>query len=123
MLSPITPAIEARIMCAINKAGRDPRWFNYDAACNWLTRHPQASADTAIRLYDYTVPRIVVTQSWITNDMSDIDVETACWRQWQDRVWRITFFETAGDSEPLIIEADAPGSDEPPYMTEAEPDR
>lgn len=52
--------------------------------------------------------------------MSDIDVETVCWRQWQDRVWRITFFETAGDSEPLIIEVDAPGSDEPPYMTEAE---
>lgn len=118
--TPITPAIEARIMCAINKAGRDPRWFNYDAACNWLARHPQASADTAIRLYDYQTPRIVVTQSWVTNDISDIDVETVCWREWQGRTWRVTFFETTGGSEPLIVEVDAPGSDERPYMTENE---
>lgn len=48
--TPITPDVEKRIMQAIKKTGRSPRWFNWDAACNWLTRHPQASADTAIRL-------------------------------------------------------------------------
>ena len=94
------PAIEARIMRAIDKAGRDPRWLNYDAACNWLARHPEANSATAIALYDYQRPRVVVTQSWVTNGISDIDVETVCWRQWQDRVWRVTFFENAGDSEP-----------------------
>lgn len=115
----ITPDVEKRIMQAIKKTGRSPRWFNWDAACNWLARHPQASADTAIRLYDYQTPRVVVTQSG-DDDISDIDVETVCWREWQGRTWRVTFFETTGDSEPLIVEVDAPGSDERPYMTENE---
>ena len=66
--TPITPDVEKRIMRAINKTGRSPRWFSWDAACNWLSRHPQASADTAIRLYDYTVPRTIVTETWYTND-------------------------------------------------------
>ena len=118
--TPIAPGVEKRIMQAINKTGRSPRWFNWDAACNWLTRHPQASADTAIRLYDYTVPRTIVTESWYTNYDVEQDVTTECWREWNNRVWRVTFFETAGGSEPLIREVDAPGSDEPPYMTEAE---
>lgn len=116
----IAPGVEKRIMQAINKTGRSPRWFNWDAACNWLSRHPQASADTAIRLYDYTVPRTIVTESWYTNDNVEQDVTTVCWREWEGRIWRVTFFENAGGSEPLIVEVDAPGSDEPPYMTEAE---
>lgn len=56
----------------------------------------------------------------MTNDISDIDVETVCWREWNNRIWRVTFFETTGGSEPLIVEVDSPGSDEHPYMTEAE---
>ena len=107
-------------MRAINKTGRDPRWFNWDAACNWLARHPQASADTAIRLYDYTAVRTIVTETWHANDDVEQDVTTECWREWEGRVWRVTFFETVGTSEPLIREVDAPGSDEPPYMTESE---
>lgn len=118
--TPVTPAIEARIMQAIKKTGRSPRWFNWDAACNWLTRHPQASADTAIRLYDYTVPRTIVTEAWYTNDYVEQYVTTECWREWKDRVWHITFDEAPGTSEPLIREVDAPGSEEPPYMTENE---
>ena len=117
---PIAPGVEKRIMQAINKTGRSPRWFNWDAACNWLTRHPQASADTAIRLYDYAKPRAIVTETWYTNDDVEQDVTTVCWREWNNRIWRVTFFETVGDSEPLIIEVDAPGSDERPYMTENE---
>ena len=118
--TPIAPGVEKRIMQAINKTGRSPRWFNWDAACNWLTRHPQASADTAIRLYDYTVTRTIVTETWYTNDNVEQDVTTVCWREWEGRIWRVTFFETTGGSEPLIVEVDAPGSDEPPYMTESE---
>lgn len=117
---PIAPGIEKRIMQAILATGRSPRWFNWDAACNWLSRHPQASADTAIRLYDYTVPRTIVTESWYTNDDVEQYVTTECWREWGDRVWHVTFDEAPGTSEPLIREVDAPGSDEEPYMTEAE---
>ena len=116
----VTPDIESRVMRAILATGRSDKWFNYDAACNWLARHPEANPATAIALYDYQTPRIVVTQSWVTKDISDIDVETVCWREWQGRTWRVTFFESTGDSEPLIIEVDAPGSDERPYMTENE---
>ena len=116
----VTPDIESRVMRAILATGRSDKWFNYDAACNWLARHPEANPATAISLYDYQTPRVVVTQSWVTNDISDIDVETVCWREWEGRIWRVTFFETTGTSEPLIREVDAPGSDEPPYMTEAE---
>ena len=47
-------------------------------------------------------------------------METVCWREWNNRIWRVTFFETTGGSEPLIVEVDSPGSDERPYMTEAE---
>lgn len=118
--TPVTPDIEDRVMRAILATGRSDKWFNYDAACNWLARHPEANPATAIALYDYQTPRVVVTQSWVTNDISDIDVETVCWREWEGRIWRVTFFENAGGSEPLIVEVDAPGSDEPPYMTEAE---
>lgn len=118
--TPITPDVEKRIMQAINNTGRSPRWFNWDAACNWLARHPQASADTAIRLYDYTVPRTIVTETWYTNDDVEQYVTTECWREWEGRVWHVTFDEAPGTSEPLIREVDAPGSDEPPYMTEAE---
>lgn len=117
---PIAPGIEKRIMQAINKTGRSPRWFNWDAACGWLTRHPQASADTAIRLYDYTVPRTIVTEAWYTNDDVEQYVTTECWREWGDRVWHVTFDEAPGTSEPIIREVDAPGSDEEPYMTENE---
>ena len=116
----VTPDIESRVMRAILATGRSDKWFNYDAACNWLARHPEANPTTAITLHDYQTPRVVVTQSWVTNDISDIDVETVCWREWQGRTWRVTFFETTGGSEPLIIEVDAPGSDERPYMIEAE---
>lgn len=116
----VTPDIESRVMRAILATGRSDKWFNYDAACNWLARHPEANPATAIALYDYQTPRVVVTQSWVTNDISDIDVETVCWREWEGRIWRVTFFENAGGSEPLIREVDAPGSDERPYMTEAE---
>lgn len=117
---PIAPGIEKRIMQAINKTGRSPRWFNWDAACNWLSRHPQASADTAIRLYDYTAARTIVTETWHTNDDVEQYVTTECWREWGDRVWHVTFDEDPGTSEPLIREVDAPGSDERPYMTENE---
>lgn len=116
----VTPDIESRVMRAILATGRSDKWFNYDAACNWLARHPEANPATAIALYDYQTPRVVVTQSWVTNDISDIDVETVCWREWEGRIWRVTFFETTGGSEPLIREVDAPGSDERPYMTENE---
>lgn len=116
----VTPDIESRVMRAILATGRSDKWFNYDAACNWLARHPEANPATAIALYDYQTPRVVVTQSWVTNDISDIDVETVCWREWNNRIWRVMFFETTGDSEPLIIEVDAPGSNERPYMTENE---
>ena len=112
----ITPDIENRVMRAIDKTGREPRWFNIDAACNWLARHDDASADTAIKLYDYTVPRTIV-EEW---ENGAIEATTGCWREWNGRIWRVTFFETTGGSEPLIIEVDAPGSDERPYMTEAE---
>ena len=88
-------------------------------SCNWLARHPEANPATAITLYDYQTPR-VVTQSWATNDISDIDVETVRWREWEGRIWRVTFFETTGGSDPHIIEADAPGSNERPYMTKNE---
>ena len=118
--APITPDVENHIMQAIKKTGRSPRWFNWDAACNWLARHPQASADTAIRLYDYTKPRTIVTEAWYTNDDVEQDVTTECWREWEGRVWHVTFDEVTGASEPLIREVDAPGSDERPYMTEAE---
>ena len=117
---PITPDVEKRIMQAINNTGRSPRWFNWDAACNWLARHPQASADTAVALYDYTVPRTIVAESWYTNDDVEQYVTTECWREWEGRVWHVTFDEDPGTSEPLIREVDAPGSDERPYMTEAE---
>lgn len=117
---PIAPDVEKSIMQAINKTGRSPRWFNWDAACNWLSRHPQASADTAIALYDYTLPRTIVTESWYTNDDVEQDVTTVCWREWNNRIWRVTFDEVPGIGEPLIREVDAPGSDEEPYMTEAE---
>lgn len=116
----ITTDVEKRIMQAIDETGRSPRWFNWDAACNWLARHPQASADTAIRLYDYTVPRTIVTEAWYTNDDVEQYVTTECWREWEGRVWHVTFDEAPGSSEPLIREVDAPGSDEPPYMTENE---
>lgn len=118
--TPVTPDIEDRVMRAILATDRSDKWFNYDAACNWLARHPEANPATAIALYDYQTPRVVVTQSWVTNGISDIDVETVCWREWEGRIWRVTFFETTGGSEPLIVEVDAPGSDEHPYMTEAE---
>lgn len=118
--TPVTPDIEDRVMRAILATDRSDKWFNYDAACNWLARHPEANPATAIALYDYQTPRVVVTQSWVTNDISDIDVETVCWREWEGRIWRVTFFENAGGSEPLIVEVDAPGSDERPYMTESE---
>lgn len=117
---PIAPGIEKRIMQAINETGRSPRWFNIDAACNWLARHPQASADTAISLYDYTAARTIVTEAWYTNDDVEQYVTTECWREWEGRVWHVTFDEAPGGSEPLIREVDAPGSDEPPYMTENE---
>ena len=32
--APITPDIENRVMRAINKAGREPHWFNVERACN-----------------------------------------------------------------------------------------
>ena len=118
--TPIAPGVEKHIMQAINKTGRSPRWFNWDAACNWLTRHPQASADTAIALYDYALPRTIVTESWYTNDDVEQDVTTVCWREWNNRIWRVTFDEVPGIGEPLIREVDALGSDEEPYMTEAE---
>lgn len=116
----ITPDIENRVMRAIKKTGRSPRWFNWDAACNWLARHPEANPATAIRLYDYTVPRTIVTESWYTNDDVEQHVTTECWREWEGLVWHVTFDEAPGTGEPLIREVDAPGSDEPPYMTEAE---
>lgn len=62
----------------------------------------------------------IVTETWYTNDDVEQDVTTECWREWEGRIWHVTFFETTGTSEPLIREVDAPGSDEPPYMTEAE---
>lgn len=79
----ITPDIKNRVMSAVNKTGRDPRRFNIEAACNWLARHPQASADTIIRLYDYTVPRTIVTETWYTNDDVEQYVTTECWREWE----------------------------------------
>lgn len=118
--TPIAPDIENRVMRAIKKTGRSPRWFNWDAACNWLARHPEANPATAIRLYDYTVPRTIVTESWYTNDDVEQHVTTECWREWEGLVWHVTFDEAPGTGEPLIREVDAPGSDEPPYMTEAE---
>lgn len=113
----IAPGVEKRIMQAINKTGRSPRWFNWDAACNWLSRHPQASADTAIRLYDYTVPRTIVTESWYTNDNVEQDVTTVCWREWNGRIWCVIFDEwecPSGEDGSIVFEVDAPGSRERP---------
>ena len=66
------------------------------------------------------MPRTIVTETWYTNDDVEQYVTTECWREWEGRVWHVTFDEAPGTSEPLIREVDAPGSDEPPYMTEAE---
>lgn len=118
--TPVTPDIEDRVMRAILATDRSDKWFNYDAACNWLARHPEANPATAIALYDYTVPRTIVTEAWYTNADAEQYVTTECWREWEGRIWRVTFFENAGGSEPLIVEVDAPGSDERPYMTESE---
>ena len=74
----VTPDIESRVMRAILATGRNDKRPNYDAACNRLTRHPEANPATTITLYNYQTPRVVVTQSWVTNDNSDIDVETVC---------------------------------------------
>lgn len=115
--TPITPDVEKRIMQAINKTGRSPRWFNWDAACNWLARHPQASADTAIRLYDYTKPRTIVTEAWYTNDDVEQYVTTECWREWEGRVWCVIFDEwewPSGEDGSIVFEVDAPGSRERP---------
>lgn len=30
----VTPDIESRVMRAINRIGREPHWFNVEAACN-----------------------------------------------------------------------------------------
>jgi hypothetical protein len=107
----VTPDIESRVMRAILATGRSDKWFNYDAACNWLARHPEANPATAITLYDYQMPRVVVTQSWVTNDISDIDVETVCWREWNGRIWRVTFDEWSFmENGSLVVEVDAPGS-------------
>lgn len=107
----ITPDIDNRVMRAIGKTGREPRWFNIDAACNWLARHDDASADTAIKLYDYTVLRTIV-EEW---ENGAIEATTGCWREWNGRIWRIVFDEWSfGDNGSLVFEVDAPGSCERP---------
>ena len=58
----VTPDIESRVMRAILTTGRSDKRLNYDAARNWLARHPEANPATAITLYDYQTPRVVVTQ-------------------------------------------------------------
>ena len=113
----VTPDIESRVMRAILATGRSDKWFNYDAACNWLARHPEANPTTAITLHDYQTPRVVVTQSWVTNDISDIDVETVCWREWNGRIWCVIFDEwecPSGEDGSIVFEVDAPGSRERP---------
>lgn len=103
----ITPDIENRVMRAIDKTGREPRWFNIDAACNWLARHDDASADTAIKLYDYTVLRTIV-EEW---ENGAIEATTGCWREWNGRIWRVTFDEWSFmENGSLVVEVDAPGS-------------
>ena len=103
----ITPDIKNRVMRAINKTGREPHWFNIDAACNWLARHDDVSADTAIKLYDYTVPRTIV-EEW---ENGAIEALTECWREWNGRIWRVTFDEWSFmENGSLVIEVDAPGS-------------
>ena len=103
----ITPDIEKRVMRAIDKTGREPRWFNIDAACNWLARHDDASADTAIKLYDYTVLRTIV-EEW---ENGAIEAITECWREWNGRIWRVTFDEWSFmENGSLVVEVDAPGS-------------
>ena len=103
----ITPHIEKRVMRAIDKTGREPRWFNIDAACNWLARHDDASADTAIKLYDYTVLRTIV-EEW---ENGAIEAITECWREWNGRIWRVTFDEWSFmENGSLVVEVDAPGS-------------
>lgn len=104
----ITPDIKNRVMSAVNKTGRDPRWFNIEAACNWLARHPQASADTAIRLYDYTVPRTIVTETWYTNDDVEQYVTTECWREWEGRIWWAQLFPEIKEGVQ-IVPVDFPG--------------
>lgn len=107
----ITPDIENRVMRAIDKTGREPRWFNIDAACNWLARHDDASADTAIKLYDYTVLRTIV-EEW---ENGAIEATTGCWREWNGHIWRIVFDEWSfGDNGSLVFKVDAPGSCERP---------
>lgn len=109
----IAPGVEKRIMQAINKTGRSPRWFNWDAACGWRESHPQASADTAIRLYDYTVPRTIV-QEW---ENGAIEAITECWREWNGRIWCVIFDEwewPSGEDGSIVFEVDAPGSRELP---------
>ena len=113
----VTPDIESRVMRAILATGRSDKWFNYDAACNWLARHPEANPATAIALYDYQTPRVVVTQSWVTNDISDIDVETVCWREWEGRIWRVQLLPELEDGI-LIVPAEFPG-DRPDITEEA----
>lgn len=115
--TPATPDIEDRVMRAILATGRSDKWFNYDAACNWLARHPEANPATAITLYDYQTPRVVVTQSWVTNDISDIDVETVCWREHEGRYWRVQLLPELEDGI-LIVPAEFPG-DRPDITEEA----
>lgn len=106
--TPVTPDIEDRVMRAILATGRSDKWFNYDAACNWLARHPEANPATAIALYDYQTPRVVVTQSWVTNDISDIDVETECWREWDGRIWWVQLLPEIEEGAQ-ILPVEAPG--------------
>lgn len=116
---PITSETENRVMQAIIRTGRSERWFDYDAACNWLTRHPDASAETAIRLFDYSVPRTIVTE-WYErySDTTHADVTTECWREHEGRIWRVQFNEEYGSAEALVREASAPG-DDGLHMTES----
>lgn len=102
--APITPDIENRVMRAINKAGREPHWFNVERACNWLARHDDASADTAIKLYDYTVPRTIV-QEW---ENGAIDAITECWREWEGRIWWVQLFPEIEEGVQ-IVPVDFPG--------------
>ena len=97
---------------------RSDKRLNYDAARNWLTRHPEANPATAIALYDYQTPRVLVTQSWATNDISDTDAQTVCWREWSTRIWRAIFDERewpSGEDGSTVFEVDAPGSRELPH--------
>lgn len=98
-------------MRATLATGRNDKWLNYDAACNRLARHPEANPATAITLYDYQTPRVVVTQSWATNDISDINVETVCWREWERRIWRAQLFpenEEGAQIAPIDFPGDRP---------------